>query len=62
MPKESKFIHIFDTKLKDQLIKAGYNLLFESNGFFIFENDNKMNFNFSEAENKDYLFSNIFVV
>lgn len=53
-----KFIFVFETKLKEQLLSAGYTLLTESGKVSIFAND-KLNFSFSEVEKSKYLFSDI---
>jgi len=53
-----KFIHCFTEDLKNKLLQSGFELLVETNGLFIFENNNKLKFNFSELDKKQFIFSN----
>lgn len=56
-----KFIYVFDNDLKNELLNSGYNLLRESNGLFIFDNNN-MTFNFNEKEKSKYYFTNKLII
>ena len=53
-----KFIHCFTEDLKNKLLQSGFELLVETNGLFIFENNNKLKFNFGELDKKQFIFSN----
>lgn len=53
-----QFIHCFDNGLKTKLLQSGFELLVETNGFFIFTNNTKLKFNFSEVNPKQFIFSN----
>jgi hypothetical protein len=53
-----KFIHCFTKELKNKLLQSGYKLLSENNGFFIFENNPILTFNFNEVDKKQFVFSN----
>lgn len=56
-----KFIYVFDIKDADILIKAGYSLLRrdEINNIYIFVNEDRVNFNFSENPDIKYTTNNI---
>lgn len=51
-----KFIYAFDEALKDKLLALGYNLIIETCGKYVFENNPCLNFS---AENYECIFSNI---
>lgn len=53
-----KFIHVFTQELKNKLLQSGFELLVETNGFFIFKNNPTTKFNFSEIDKKQFVFSN----
>lgn len=53
-----KFIHCFDENLKNQLLQNGYKLITSKNGVYIFENNSKVNFNFEQFDNSQFIFSN----
>ena len=56
-----KFIYVFDIKDADILIKAGYSLLRrdEINNIYIFVNEDRVNFNFSENPDIKYTTNNV---
>lgn len=51
-----KFIYAFDEALKDQLLAQGYNLITESDGKYVFENNPTLTFSAGKFE---YILSNI---
>lgn len=53
-----KFILVWDTELKEQLLNTGYQLIADSNICSTFVNDLELSFNFSNAEKSKYAFSN----
>lgn len=53
-----KFIHCFNSELKDKLIQKGFKLLVSTNGFFIFENSPTLSFNFNNIDKNQFTFSN----
>jgi hypothetical protein len=57
-----KFIHCFSQELKDELLKNGYPLLYSDNNVSIFENTSTIKFNFSKADQKQFMFSNKMII
>jgi hypothetical protein len=53
-----KFIHVFTQELKNKLLQNGFELLVETNDFFIFKNNPTIKFNFGEIDKKQFVFSN----
>lgn len=56
-----KFIHCFNTELKNKFLQNGFELLVETNGFFIFKNNPSAKFNFEEVDQSQFVFSNTMV-
>ena len=53
-----KFIHVFTQELKNKLLQNEFELLVETNDFFIFKNNPIIKFNFNELDKKQFIFSN----
>lgn len=53
-----KFIHCFDSELKDKLIQNGFKLLVSTDSLFIFENSSSISFDFNQLDKKQFIFSN----
>jgi hypothetical protein len=53
-----KFILVWDTELKKQLLNTGYQLISDSITCSTFVNDSELSFNFSNAEKSKFAFSN----
>lgn len=58
-----KFIYVFSLKDANTLIKAGYSLLRrdENNNIYVFINEDRVNFNFSENPDIKYTTNNILI-
>ncbi len=56
-----KFIYCFNTELKNKFLQNGFELLVETNGFFIFKNNPSVKFNFEEVDQSQFVFSNSMV-
>lgn len=52
------FIHVFDKKLKRRLIKAGFNLRYDSDVVSIFDYDDKIDFKFKKSDQQKFIPSN----
>jgi len=52
------FIHCFDLQLKNKLLQEGFKLISSNNNLSIFENNQKINFNFKEINKSFFIFSN----
>lgn len=52
------FIHVFDKKLKRRLIKAGFNLRYDSDVVSIFDYDDKIDFKFKKSDQQKYFLNN----
>lgn len=52
------FIHCFDSELKSKLLQMGFQLLSENSSFSIFENNQNINFEFSEIDKKQFILTN----
>ena len=53
-----KFIHCFDSELKNNLIQNGFRLISENGTLSIFENNTKSTFDFNQLNNTNFIFSN----
>lgn len=58
MDSNSKFIMTDDTQLIKQLLQYGYRTIGKSENLYIFENNSKKVFNFSEIEPGKIVFTN----
>lgn len=58
MDSNSKFIMTDDTQLIKQLLQYGYRTIGKSENLYIFENNSKKVFNFSEIEPGKVVFTN----
>lgn len=56
-----KFIYCFNKDLKNKFLQNGFELLVETNGFFIFKNNPSTKFNFEEIDQSQFVFSNSMV-
>lgn len=55
---QDKFIYTKNKQLKDELIKNGFKLLNEINGFFILENNPALKFNFGDIDKSQFITTN----
>lgn len=53
-----KFIYCFNKNLKNKFLQNGFELLVETDSFFIFKNSPSIKFNFEEIDQSQFVFSN----
>lgn len=53
----TNFIYCFDEQLKEELISKGYQLVSSNNKQYVFINNTKLNFEFTNIDKKKYHFN-----